>query len=535
MVKSRDELYQGMQYYLQPQQYEERLVKITAKNGKTLEVSRTLINSARSFLLRSYGPDEQATLKAISNMEPSRLNFNPRFFFYGGLYLYLLAAFLQLLSLFGIITVRPDISYYFLHPEQMGMLFTAGKVFGAIFASLAVYFVYKTGSRLYNRRTGLIAALVFSITPAVTAWSHYLNPYAFTLFWMMLSLFLCAKLFGSDETRYYAFSGLSAGLAAGSLVLYGFVVFSIPAIQFLKNLKNGFRAAVFSLFDRKIWFALLFFMAGFFLTNPYILTYFRHLSSEASTAATYFPFKLSLANIWYYLRHTVLAAFGLPAWLMAGCGCLYALLKREKEDILLLLLLFTAVVYFSCSMAHFMHYGLFIVPLLILLGARFVDRLLAQKGLFKIAGILSLAVILICTFSYSLSIDIAASRKNTRTAAGEWINKNIPAGAVIGMTELPSPWRTPPFNFFGYQLAITGWSESELKKASPEYFIVEEHQWLRGYTYGRMAVFLKDYEAHKKFENYPRILGLQFRRDGNAPWDWPDINPEIIVFRRRAE
>jgi len=534
MLKSREELYQDIQYYDQAQKYEERQISVNLKDGRTIRANRTVIDAARSYLLRSYAPDEQATLKAISNMEPARLNFNPRFFFYGGLYLYPLAAFLWLLSLSGVITVRPDISYYFLHPEQMGMLFIAGKVFGAIFTSFAAYFVYKTGSRLYNSRTGLIAALIFSVTPAVTVWSHYLNPYAYTLFWMMLSLFLCTKLFDSDETRHYVFSGLSAGLTTGALSMYGLVVFSIPVIHFLKNLKNGFRAAVFSLFDRKIWLALLFFAAGFLAVNPCILTYLKQLSSEISSAAGYYPFRLSLVSVRHYLRYTVLAAFGLPAWLMVACGSLYALLKHRKEDVLLLLLLSAAVLYFSCAMTNYMHYGLFIVPLLILLGARLVDSLLARKNLLKIAGILSLSAVLVYTFSYSLSIDIAASRKNTRSAAGEWINESIPAGAVIGMMELPSPWRTPPFRYFDYRISVTGLNEGELKKTDPEYFIVEEHQWLRVYTYGRVRAFLKDYEELKKFENYPSVLGMQFRRDGNSPWDWPDINPEIIVFKRRA-
>ena len=533
MVNSREDLYKGVWYYGQPPQYEEREITVAMGYGKSLRVNRSIIDSARSYLLRSYAPDEQAVLKALSNMNPSKLNFNPKFFSYGGLYLYLLGIFLKVLSMFRVITLSSNVSYYFLHPEQMGAIFTLGKVFGAVFTSLSIYFVYLVGSSLYSRRTGLIAALFFSITPAVVTWSHQMKPYTFTFFWMLLSLYMCIKLFNHDDIKHYIFAGLSAGLTAGSLFTYGIVVLCIPIIQFIKNIKNGVKSALFSLFEKKMWLGFLFFVIGFILVNPYFilsilsLTELRHVNSI-------WPFSFSFFSILYYLRHIVLAAFGLPVWLLIISGIVFAIFRRTKEDILLLLLLFPVIIYFSCSTTHWMHYGFFIVPILILLGARLMDSWLAQKKGWKVAGIFFLVVTLIYTFSYSLSIDIVAGRKNIRTIAGEWINENIPHQASIGMTGLPAPYWAPPFNFFKYKIIITYMKEEVLKKEKPEYFILSEYQWLRGCGYDKMMLYLKDYKEIKRFEKKLKFLFLEFSRNDNSPHDWYHFNPTILIFKRKS-
>jgi len=535
MVKSREELYSGIQYYDQEQKYEDREIKIFLQNNKTIKVKRTLLDAVRSFLLRSYAPDEQATLKALSNMKPSRLDFNPGFFVYGGLYLYLIAIFLKVLSIAGIVKLVPDISYYFLHPEQMGIIFTAGKIFGAIFTSLTVYLIYRAGCLLYTRRAGLISAFLFSITPAVVAWSHYLNPYTFTFFWLLLSFCICIKLFENELPGYYILAGLSTGLTAGSLSTYGFIIFAVPVIHFMKNYSRGIKRAFFSLLDKRMWLALLFSIIGFLMVNPYWIASFRQVLNEFKKAGEYYRFTPHPFRWFIYLRYTVMSMLGFPLWLVAMCGVLYAFFKRRKEDILLIFLLLPPLIYFASSMTRFMHYGLYIIPFLLLLTGRLLDSWLkkSENRLLWITGIFVIAIITFYTFSYTLAINLAAMRENTRSLAGKWVNENIPEGTGIGMPELPSPWRTPPFRYLDYRMVITYWDTQILAREKPEYFIVSEYQWLRGYGYKNMLSYLREYEEVKKFEYFPDILGLKFKRDKNSPWDWPDFNPQILIFRRR--
>lgn len=129
MAESWGELYEGIHYHHQPRGYKERNITVLMKNGKSVIINRSLLDSIRSYLLRSYAPDEQITLKSLSNMNPSKLDFNPNYYLWGGLFFYLLAIFFMILSKIGVIILNSDITYYFFHPNQIGMLFTIGKIY----------------------------------------------------------------------------------------------------------------------------------------------------------------------------------------------------------------------------------------------------------------------------------------------------------------------------------------------------------------------------------------------------------------------
>lgn len=170
----------------------------------------------------------------------------------------------------------------------------------------------------------MIAAFIFSITPAVVYWSHcYAKPFAFALFWMILSLFMCLKLFNQNNNKSYILAGLSAGFVASSVLTYGFIFFSIPIIQFFKNSKKGIRIAFLSLVERKMWLALIFFIIGFFITNPHWIPDFKYAFADLKGVRAQYPFSLSISRFFYYLRHTLLSAFGFPELLLMICGIIY--------------------------------------------------------------------------------------------------------------------------------------------------------------------------------------------------------------------
>lgn len=398
MLQSRDDIYQGIEYYDQPQDYRDYDISIDGHNTQT--VRRSLLDSARSYLLRSYAPDEHATLKAIGNMNPSRFDFNPGFFLYGGLYIYTVSIFLKLMSIAGVVKTIPDISYYFMNPGQMGLLFTYGKLISALFVSAAVFFVYLCGELLFGRRAGLIAAFLFAVTPAVVVWSHYLNPHAFTLFWMMLSLFTVLRLYRSRKINDYIKSGFTAGLAAGSLLTYGFVILALPIVQFTINVKDGFRKAAASVLSKNMWIALVACIAGFLLVNPFWLFSLKQVVMEFNAASIHWRFAPTPGNLFYHFRHVIMAGLGFPLWLTSIFGFFAAVAGRRKEVLLLVILFLTALIYFSFSTTRFMHYGLFMYPLLILLAAGFLERLIAGKKLMRIAGL----TVLLAVFSYTLPI-----------------------------------------------------------------------------------------------------------------------------------
>ena len=117
--------------------------------------------------------------------------------------------------------------------------------------------------------------------------------------------------------------------------------------------------------------------------------------------------------------------------------------------------------------------------------------------------------------------------------AEEGIDASIEKGKSIGMIELPSPWRIPPINLFKYRIVVTERDKSVLEEKKPEYFIVNEFQWLRGVGFEKIKDFLENYEEIKRFEKRPQIFGLVLVSGKDQPWDWPYSNPVILVFRRK--
>ena len=65
---------------------------------------------------------------------------------------------------------------------------------------------------------------------------------------------------------------------------------------------------------------------------------------------------------------------------------------------------------------------------------------------------------------------------DTRTQAGEWIAKNIPAGATIGLMDVPWQFDTPPLDEKRYQIAVLKPERTALDESGPEWVIFSEYQ-----------------------------------------------------------
>ncbi len=529
MQKSREEIYEKMEFWADPSQpMKEKTIEVEIKNEK-LSISRKMIDAARSYLIRSYGDDEQHTLICMGNMNPSKLNFNPRFFIYGGGYLYPVAVGLKIASLFNYLDLNSDIKYYFLNPQQMGKMFTTGRIIGAIFCAIATYLIFLCGINLYGIRTGLIASLLFSVVPGTVIFSHHLKPYALTIFWMMLSFYWVTRILKEDKIKLPILAGLFAGFSAGTNLLSGFVLFFIPFAYFLRKLPQENISKKLKM----ILIAIAFFIVGFLLTNPYWLSSLKNVVNEYKTASGCWGFNPTVGNLYYYLRYTLSSVFGIPLLIFIICGIAYAFYKREKQDILILPLLLLMLIYFASSTTKFAHYGIFLAPFLIFLVGRFFAVGLSKTKRLKWITLIFLIFVSFYTFSYSFSYDKIFAQKNTRTIAGEWINNNISQGSKIGLLGLPSPWRTPPFSFFRYSLEITGFDKEIIRKKQPKYFILSEYQWQRSIGYKEMRKWFENYREIKRFEKIPNFFVFKFKRTENSPHDWCIPNPTILIFERK--
>ncbi len=300
----------------------------------------------------------------------------------------------------------------------------------ALFSVATVYLIYRAGKEFFNQKTGLIAALLYSISPLViihsrSSWNPNVMP-----FFSIAALYSAYK---GIERRNYYFLGLSGVLLGIAMQLHyltiflgGILFFYIIAVEILSK---GEKNRVFELFKKYIA-VFIGFILGF---SPFLLfeikhgfpntkTIFNFILSSGDVGAggnfgeiikdvffrvfgrlvTAYPVPETVSiieqlpiAIWYYL--TLILAFSSLALV------LYQLIQKFKERIefrgvLLILLWFSlGVLFFGLYKKPIYDYLFsFMFPAPFLLTGNLLAFLLEKKKpvvIVSVAAIVSLVVI----------------------------------------------------------------------------------------------------------------------------------------------
>ncbi len=83
-----------------------------------------------------FHPDESFLLDAISNMDPAHLDFNPHFFNYPTLSIYLTAGSIKIADLLGYVKIVNSKEFYVANPDQMARIYIIGRLLAAVLSSL---------------------------------------------------------------------------------------------------------------------------------------------------------------------------------------------------------------------------------------------------------------------------------------------------------------------------------------------------------------------------------------------------------------
>ncbi|MEW6103683.1 MAG: glycosyltransferase family 39 protein [bacterium] len=481
---------------------EEEIIRIPPyKKGEV--PTKEQLHIVRPYLLRSHHPDEQVTLSAIAGMKPGKLDFNPHFFQYGGFYIYSVAIALKLASMMGFITLKSDIGYYFLNPSEMGKFFIVGRFLGIISVVFSIILLYFIGKELFSKRIGLLASLFFAIVPCNVIYPHELKPHTFGIVWALASFYASIMVLKNKGKKWYFFGGVSAGLSAGTSLFYGSTFISIFLAHII-NKKGDFRLLVL---------AILGGLLGFFGTNPYWLVCPKEVLGTIGHSRDWYPSYLTIYTFFSY--YTVALKYGVrtPLLVLIGAGVIYSLFKHKKEDFLVLGLVLPYLFYISFEVAGGLSYGeiryaLHIVPLLLLLAARFIDALVCvfyKKPIF-IAIFLIVGYTFLYSFSSSLNFAKDATNENTRNKSAKWISSSLKKGESIGAAYLPQPSCFPPFDFLNYELIII--DEHAFQKPMeelPNYFILSG---IVPSSYYKNI--LKRYNEIKRFDPILSFFGIPF-------------------------
>jgi len=330
------------------------------------------------------------------------------------------------------------------HP---GEVFLVARVTAAALGTVAIWLLYLAGKRLFDARTGLLAAALLAVSFLPVFYAHLALNDVPTLAPIALSLWGTAGILREGRVRDYVIAGLGLGIASATKYTGGIVLLPLIAAALVQFMAPGGRNAA----ARGLVIAGVFSLAGFVGANPYALLEFEKFKeglSHQSTAADDALGKLGLTHdngLGYYLW-TFTWGMG---WIPLIAAIVGAILLLRDEPRLLAILAPAPILFilFMGSQARFFGRWLIpVFPLMALLAAYCVFELADSLGRRRPALRLTamvLGVVALCGqgLVYSLHIGQVLSREDTRNAARDWMVANVPERTKIVVEPIvPDGW-----------------------------------------------------------------------------------------------
>lgn len=477
-----------LEQFLPPEGYVEEMEKEESAiiDNKNIYISKNKMRWLSNNLMSPSVWDEQNVLRVLYQFKPEMLDFNPHYFRYGGSWLYPVSLSLFIASKVGIIKLVKDISYYIYHPENILLISIIGKSFGIFCYLLAIFIMFLVVRRFFNPRIFIIASFFMVFCPVVLVETVYLKPLLTSLMWYMVGIYFIFSILESKNTTLKSsiYAGLCAGLAAGSLLpsasilLPIFIALTYKRIFPLRGIKERIFKAPFN--DIKYFFlSFLSFLIAFFVTNPYVLVSYKEFLREINWNTKDYLSSYSFWNHNIHFQNIIILFNGLGwlfgLWTIIALGWAIFIHRDKKNKIILFSILGYYMIAFSTCYAIFTLHALIpIVPLFILLSARFIDFLIQREK--KIRFIIHILISVIATHSLLYSVFyVLKLHTKPRMMSGEWINKNIPRGSTIGsfIDNCGLSLNYPYFSYFHYRFINDSDPKMfKIKKELPQYYII---------------------------------------------------------------
>jgi len=488
----------------------------------------------------SYHPDEVfLLLPAVRYF--ARGDWNPHFFNYGTLYLYLV----------GIPAVLLGIAR---DPSSLAPLYLLGRSITALLGIASVPLLY-LAVKGESKRLAAISAMLLAVLPLHVINSHYATVDVAATFWLVLAFLLTLRGARRPGVPTGLITGLAVGLAAATKYNAGlFLLPAIlaPAISPPRNWRWTWLVAV-------VLGAALGFAVGCpYFTSPDFARGLRFELEHMRVGGTY-AFANTGSGWGYHLTHGLPIALGFPLLLalFSGAYATFRLPSRAARVSLLWVVLYLLVIGFSKE--RFIRYLVPITPFLAVIAAAGLLWLwrIPRARLVRAVGAAFGAAVLILTGLYSWGQVRGFVGEDPRNAA--WSSAGVQVvqsrGRIrAGLVQPPwyfsppvSPYNAGPFSDdrfqklnarAGHPIVITGWESEKLQAERPDFFFLSDLEAvdllrLRNPEATRFVTTLEElYEERTVFARPPAPYAWLAPGRGWAPPDWLYPSPEITRYVR---
>ncbi len=353
-----------------------------------------------------------------------------------------------------------------------GSVYLVGRAMSAVMDLLSVVLVFFIGTRLYNRRVGILGAAFSAFAVLQIQQSHFFTVDTFTTFFTLLAVYFAVEVITVKNERVdlisYLLFGVALGMAVASKINAAPVAITLPiaAVVYWLGLDDEKKeqqvpkiffflvlAALTSLVTFRICQPYAFNGPGFFNVglNETWVSGMRSLQAQTSGDVDYPPaLQWARRPIWFSLQNMVIWGLGIPLGLLGWTGFTWMgwkiFTKRAwKPHLVLWVWTGFYFVWQSRQWNSTMRYQLPIYPLLAVFAAWVLIEAwdAVKEGKLKIGGLglsqglMKSLVITIGVFSllFTAGWAFAFSRIYTdpqpRVAATRWIFENIPGAATL--------------------------------------------------------------------------------------------------------
>jgi 4-amino-4-deoxy-L-arabinose transferase-like glycosyltransferase len=384
-------------------------------------------------------------------------------------------------------------------------VFTSARVVVALLGTLGVGLMYWAGTRFYDRRVGLVSAVLMAVAFLPVFYSKQALNDAVTLVPLTVALVACLGVYEHARTWEWALAGAAIGVAvdvkytAGAMVL----VLAIAAVARLiekrltvRQLLSGGAVAAGCL------------VIAVIVLNPYALvdfSLFRHqVLSQAGTASSSGKIGQSSQSGWIYYIWTLTWGLGWLPLLAALAGAVLALLKDRVRGLMLVAFPILLWLFLGGQARHFGRWYMPAYPALTILASyaaiRAVDALPAAWASRRRTVLVVGAGALLAAQGLwtSVRVDSVLAHPDTRTLARQWIERNVPAnsGLVVEPAVFPAdflkvgkpkqPYRLYPIKppFQAYEKHLSPAKLAAYRAGGYCYVLVASYQHDRGLNAG---------------------------------------------------
>jgi hypothetical protein len=321
------------------------------------------------------------------------------------------------------------------------------RVLAGALGTLAVWLLYLAGSRLLDRRVGLLAAGIFAVAFLPVFYSKLALNDVPTLAGLCLALWGAAGVLRLGRPRDYVFAGIGLGLACATKYTGGIVLLALLGAVGAQYAVRGGRSVAL----RGLGIAAAASLVTFVVANPYALLDFgafveglSHQSDASGDAAG----KLGLTQDNGYLYYLWSFGWGL-GWLplvLAAGGAVRLWFDERRLVWMLVPPVVVFVLFMGSQERYFGRWLMPVFPFVCILAAYAALELVewgARRSPALKPTFFALAVVVVCGqgFVYSLHSGLVLSREDTRNLAREWMVVNVPAGTkVVVEPVVPDQW-----------------------------------------------------------------------------------------------